>query len=214
MLALPSRIPAAGRLFRRLIGMVRQCGVDVSPKSAGLMTYGGTYAGAYLLRRGLFMPWELTEVMTADMAAEGLRRLCPIDLIAEALTPAPQGRFAKVAALEASLYMRNQLLRDTDWASMAHSLEVRVPLVDAQLLRALAPLVTKPMPRQAKQWLGASPKASLPPAVLARRKTGFQTPVQSWLQRDDRLQQWKRVPAFKAPGYPWARRWAYQVATA
>ena len=30
--------------------------------------------------------------------------------------------------------MRNQLLRDTDWASMAHSLEVRVPLVDAVLL--------------------------------------------------------------------------------
>ncbi len=27
--------------------------------------------------------------------------------------------------------MRNQLLRDTDWASMAHALEVRVPLVDS-----------------------------------------------------------------------------------
>ena len=36
--------------------------------------------------------------------------------------------------LESSLYMRNQLLRDTDWASMAHSLEVRVPLVDVELL--------------------------------------------------------------------------------
>ena len=43
--------------------------------------------------------------------------------------------FGKVAVLESSLYMRNQLLRDTDWASMAHSLEVRVPLVDAELLK-------------------------------------------------------------------------------
>ena len=34
--------------------------------------------------------------------------------------------------------MRNQLLRDTDWASMAHALEVRVPLVDAALLRCVA----------------------------------------------------------------------------
>ena len=30
-----------------------------NPKAAGLLKYGGTYAGAYLLRRGLFMPWEL-----------------------------------------------------------------------------------------------------------------------------------------------------------
>ena len=29
------------------------------PKAAGLLEYGGSYAGAYLLRRGLFMPWEL-----------------------------------------------------------------------------------------------------------------------------------------------------------
>ena len=40
--------------------------------------------------------------------------------------------------LESSLYMRNQLLRDTDWASMAHSLEVRVPLVDSKLLSQFA----------------------------------------------------------------------------
>ena len=37
--------------------------------------------------------------------------------------------------------MRNQLLRDADWASMAHSVEVRTPLVDASLLRQLAPLL-------------------------------------------------------------------------
>jgi asparagine synthase (glutamine-hydrolysing) len=42
--------------------------------------------------------------------------------------------------MESSLYMRNQLLRDTDWASMAHSLEVRVPLVDSKLLRSLVPI--------------------------------------------------------------------------
>jgi len=32
-------------------------------------------------------------------------------------------------------YMRQQLLRDADWADMAHSLEIRVPLVDLELLR-------------------------------------------------------------------------------
>jgi len=36
--------------------------------------------------------------------------------------------------LEATLYMRNQLLRDADWTSMAHSIELRVPLVDIEVL--------------------------------------------------------------------------------
>ena len=109
--------------------------------------------------------------------------------------------------------MRNQLLRDTDWASMAHSLEVRVPLVDATLLRALAPISSKLQTKPAKRWLAASPTVPLPGAVLNRTKTGFSTPVQTWLQQDERLHQWRRVPSFTVAGYPWARRWAYQVAT-
>ena len=32
--------------------------------------------------------------------------------------------------------MRNQLLRDADWAGMAHSLEIRTPLVDIAALTA------------------------------------------------------------------------------
>src|SRR5947209_2196748 len=36
--------------------------------------------------------------------------------------------------------------------------------------------------------------------------------VQTWLQQDERLHQWRRVPSFTVAGYPWARRWAYQVA--
>jgi len=32
--------------------------------------------------------------------------------------------------------MRNQLLRDADWAGMAHSVEILVPLVDIELLRS------------------------------------------------------------------------------
>jgi asparagine synthase (glutamine-hydrolysing) len=43
-----------GRLFRRVSApLLKQL---ISPKYAGLLEYGGSYAGAYLLRRGLFMP--------------------------------------------------------------------------------------------------------------------------------------------------------------
>src|SRR5207302_6458478 len=105
------------------------------------LTYAGNYAGAYLLKRGLFMPWELGRIMDKQFVVEGLRRLDPLGLIAASVHPAPRSAFGKVAALEASLYLRNQLLRDTDWASMAHSLEVRVPFVDTRLLEEVAPVV-------------------------------------------------------------------------
>jgi asparagine synthase (glutamine-hydrolysing) len=39
--------------------------------------------------------------------------------------------------------MRNQLLRDADWAGMAHGIEIRVPLVDLTLLRAIAPAIER-----------------------------------------------------------------------
>ncbi len=43
-----------------------------SPKYAGLLEYGGTYGGAYLLRCGLYMPWELSDLMDRhDAAAVG-----------------------------------------------------------------------------------------------------------------------------------------------
>jgi asparagine synthase (glutamine-hydrolysing) len=214
LFAMPSRIPFAGEVFRALADAAVRHFPRMGPKSGGLVTYGGSYPGAYLLRRGLFMPWELQHVMPASLAAEGLERLRPAEHIAAMLMPAPRSGFAKVAVLEASIYMRNQLLRDTDWASMAHSLEVRVPLVDAALLRALAPIASMLATKPAKRWLAASPVVPLPHAVLNRAKTGFGTPVQTWLQQDDRLHQWRRVPSFTVTGYPWARRWAYQVGLA
>jgi len=45
----------------------------------------------------------------------------------------PAGLVPRVSRLETSLYMGSQLLRDADAASMAHSLEVRVPLLDVEL---------------------------------------------------------------------------------
>ena len=81
------------------------------------------------------------EILGRDEAEYGLDQLKILDLVEEAITPDPGTPYGRIAALEASLYMRNQLLRDTDWASMAHSVEVRTPLVDAALLRQIAPLL-------------------------------------------------------------------------
>jgi asparagine synthase (glutamine-hydrolysing) len=210
-MAVPARIPWLGDLARRLLTGLDQFSHLVNPKAAGLLKYGGTYAGAYLLRRGLFMPWELEAVLGQDVAHFGLRRLNPLHGIEAALRPAPKAGFAKLAVLESSLYMRNQLLRDTDWASMAHSLEVRLPLVDVKVLRCLALATAKRAP-QSKRLLANSPRVPLPLKLAERSKTGFGTPIQTWLQRDKRIQEWRRIPALAIGNGSWARRWACQIA--
>jgi asparagine synthase (glutamine-hydrolysing) len=212
-LAIPGRIPGLGDLVRRLLSSLGYFSRGANPKAAGLLKYGGTYGGAYLLRRGLFMPWELATVIGADTARQGLRRLDPIKHIETRLRPRPMTSFGKVSVLESALYMRNQLLRDTDWASMAHSLEVRVPLVDVKLLSHVAP-VTTTNGSLSKRVLGNSPRVPLPSKVIGRSKTGFGTPIQAWLQHDTRIQHWRRVPALAVDRCAWARRWAFQVAGA
>jgi asparagine synthase (glutamine-hydrolysing) len=212
-LKVPAHVPFIGEIFRRMLiamGVARL----TNPKMVGLLKYGGTYAGAYLLRRGLFMPWELEAMLGKDIVRLGMRRLKPLRHLQDRLNPEPSTTFGKVAVLESSLYMRNQLLRDTDWASMAHSLEVRVPLVDAGLVRRLAPLLTQSTKWASKHILGNSPSLPLPAKVMERAKTGFVTPVETWLQRDARVQRWRKIPAFTANNCPWARRWAFEVAAA
>lgn len=173
------RVPAAGRAFRRVLApALRQL---TSPKYAGLLEYGGSFSGAYLLRRGLFMPWELPAMMGADAAAEGWRELETIARLDADSQPVENPRL-RVSGLELSWYMRNQLLRDADWAGMAHSLEIRVPFVDATLLRAILPLMVQTTPlRKVDMALAADP--AFPKPVLDRAKTGFVVPVRSWLQR-------------------------------
>src|SRR6185436_8118432 len=111
------------------------------PKKRLVHRYGRTWAGAYLLQRGLFLPSDLDAILGPEAAAHALERLQVLDRFEAAITPDPLTPYGRVASLEASLYMRNQLLRDADWASMAHSVEVRTPLVDIALLRQIAPLL-------------------------------------------------------------------------
>src|SRR4029077_9301282 len=100
-----------------------------------------SWAGAHRLRCGLFLPHELPVIMDPEIARDGLRRLKPLSRLAASLVPDPRSDSARVCVLESMHYMRNQLLRDADWAGMAHSIEIRVPLVDFKLLAGLAPAI-------------------------------------------------------------------------
>ena len=206
-----AQVPLLGALSRRaLMALVGPLGLN--PKAAGMLELGGTYAGAYLLRRGLYMPWELGTVLDRGTVAEGLRRLRPLALIGRELTPDPGSPFGRVASLESALYMRNQLLRDTDWASMAHSLEVRVPLVDSVLLGQVAPMTTAAGAVQDKRGLANAPSRPLPAAIANRAKTGFTTPVSTWMQERLATGGADLVPGGEAArSQPWARDWSRRV---
>jgi asparagine synthase (glutamine-hydrolysing) len=173
----PAAIPGLGRAFRLLAAPVLKH--FTSPKYAGLLEYGGSFGGAYLLRHSLFMPWELPTLLDGELVREGWRELQTLSRLEKTVDGIDSPR-CRVSALEMQWYMRNQLLRDTDWASMAHSLEVRVPLVDLTLLREVAPLlINGSMPD--KTAMAAAPARPLPPAILERKKTGFSVPVREWL---------------------------------
>jgi asparagine synthase (glutamine-hydrolysing) len=174
-------VPSVGKTFRWLSAPILRH--MTSPKYAGLLEYGGSYGGAYLLRRGLYMPWELPSVLDADMVREGWNDLQPLIHLEESIAGIGKDKL-KVSALELSFYMRSQLLRDVDWAGMAHSLEIRVPLVDINLFRTLLPsLVSRKPPT--KQDMALVPNKKLPEKIFKRPKTGFSVPVREWLLSGD-----------------------------
>jgi asparagine synthase (glutamine-hydrolysing) len=177
----------------------------IHPKLAGLTSLGSSIEGAYFLSRGLFLPQELPALIGADMAQEGLARLAGSPLGIDRADA--RDMTAAVGLLESTCYLRNQLLRDGDWASMDHSLELRTPLVDSQLLAELAPFVSGFRSGVGKALMSQSPVAPLPAAIASRPKTGFGVPMARWLSNSigggaDQRQNGRLHGKF------WARHWA------
>jgi asparagine synthase (glutamine-hydrolysing) len=183
------RVLRAARLGRALPGLgslwpTLTSGIG-SPKTAGLLRYGATLPGAYLLRRGLFLPEELPGLLGVEAAAAALRDHDPLADAAAALAEPTPVAAADLAAdpwlavhqLETTRYLRHQLLRDSDWAAMAHSVELRVPLVDPVLREHAARRGFAPARHGGKAAAVREAAPELPAELLARKRTGFYVPV-------------------------------------
>ena len=179
------------------------------PKAQGIPEFMGSLEGEYFLRRGLFLPQELPRLMGFEQAENGLQRLggCPPGVTG---ARAVNGEGA-VCMLDSKLYLRNQLLRDSDWASMAHSLELRTPLVDSALLDSVKQIHTTFSRGAGKVLLARSPNRALPDAIMNRPKSGFSVPMTEWLA--DASIRMERTPNGLLSGRrtPWTRRWASVV---
>jgi len=212
-LPLIRRAAALGRALRACGGTrawleppLAYCGARlIHDKMSWISLLSGSVESAYFLSRGLFHPGELTQLMGVEAARSGLERLggspCGITASGE------KDEVLTIGLLESTLYLRNQLLRDSDWASMAHSLELRTPLVDARLVETVAPLAHAFAGGIGKALLAGAPRTPLPSTITERRKTGFAIPIADWIGP-------AKGTADRAPvsrRMPWARAWARTI---
>jgi asparagine synthase (glutamine-hydrolysing) len=139
----------------------------------------------------------------------------------------------RVSCLELLVYLRNTLLRDADCMSMAHSLEVRVPLVDDVVTQTALrmPGAWKMSTGKRKPMLVTAAGRPLPAEILAQPKRGFEFPWSQWMRGQLRpvieealaepcaalkpVLQWQRVhelwQGFLAGRVHWSRVWVFVV---
>ena len=156
---------------------------DASRKASAAFLGPDSLPHAYFFTRLLFTPQAVASGLGGDCSSwssspwwrwlsDSSRRASSMD------------EFTGISWLELRSYMLNTLLRDTDAMSMCHSLEVRVPFLDAPLVEYVLSL-----PETAKRG-SARPKALLiealadllPEEIVAQRKRTFTFPWENWFR--------------------------------
>ncbi|MEQ8765242.1 MAG: asparagine synthase (glutamine-hydrolyzing) [Planctomycetota bacterium] len=150
-------------------------------------------ARAYFDSVSMQRPERILELATGDWREqlqdyhpfrhfERIYRSCP------ASDPVSRAQF-----VDFHTWLVDDILTKVDRASMAHSLEVRVPLLDHELCEFAARLRPdwKLHGREGKRLLKKALSTRVPPDVLQRRKHGFDMPLKEWLRGElkDRIEQ-------------------------
>jgi len=91
---------------------------------------------------------------------------------------------SRIQYVDMKTYLVDDILTKVDRASMAHSLEVRCPLLDHKLMELIAQIPSGLKLRQGKGKFifKKALERILPPAVLTRKKKGFAVPVAEWFR--------------------------------
>jgi len=170
-------------------------------RAASWMEHPSGWHSAYALMRGIFSPGETRSL---------LRRLglCPVEYRDRLPLPPLSVDKEMVSFLEVTRYMRNQLLRDSDVMSMANSLELRVPFVDANLWESVCSIAPATRFAPGKALLTRA-VPELPESVRTAKKQGFTLPVEEWRSITG-IPSDSNFPEDVRPG-TWARRMALAV---
>lgn len=167
----------------------------------------GSILGFYLLFRGIFTPAEAAKLAKTD-ESEAWKALAELEdelfrEDAKVLRGMHPVQF--LSYLETKLYMQNQLLKDSDFMAMRHSIEIRVPFVDCVVVKHVARISPERKLKgpNNKQVLVDAVKEKLPSQIYERKKMGFTFPFEKWL---------RELPEFSsAPAGHWSRSWTEYV---
>jgi asparagine synthase (glutamine-hydrolysing) len=219
---------------------LRHCGGVVPPQSRWaklpeMVRNGDDLLALYQLAYALFLPGFQGELLDSDFVeplADGLPLTQRQRLAAATRT---RTSLSAISIMEQRLFLGERLLRDNDVASMASSLEQRVPLVDQVLFESVdrLPELARYRPLGRKAMLRRIGLRGLDPALFERPKSGFVLPFDRWIRRGLKaaMDQTLRDPqaivpvglnpvaierlwrAFLdgAPGVYWSRVWAIFV---
>lgn len=168
-----------------------------------MVRHGDNLLSLYQLAYALFLPGFQSELLASDFAevlADGLPPAMCQRLNAETRGRTP---LSAISVMELRLFLGERLLRDNDVASMASSLEQRVPLVDQVLFESVDRLPDRAryLPLGRKAMLRRIGLRGLDPALFERPKSGFVLPFDRWIRRGlkDTMDQTLRDPQLVAP---------------
>lgn len=146
------------------------------------LSYGHP-VGEYLFLRGFYSPGTISSIL--DVEQQEIDRVLTSMPVPPELENLHGGN--RASWMETNYYMQDQLLKDTDYMSMSHGLEVRVPFLDDLLVDAAMQISPelKFAPGLPKSLLINTFKDVLPEPVWNRNKMGFTFPFQEWMRRFD-----------------------------
>jgi len=187
---------------------LRQGSGGVSPqnrwaKLSDMVRRGDDLLGLYQLAYALFLPTFQRELLApgyVEALADGLPLAMRQRLLSQTRDRTP---LSAISVMEQRLFLGERLLRDNDVASMASSLEQRVPLVDQVLFESVdrIPDEARYRPLGRKAMLRCIGLRGLDPALFERPKSGFVLPFDRWIRRGLRtaMDQTLRDPQAIAP---------------
>ena len=107
--------------------------------------------------------------------------------------------------------MKNQLLRDSDVFSMANSLEIRVPLLDRELVNYVLRINPKMKfdKKVNKIILADAARNLLPEEVISRKKMGFTLPFANWFSNS--IDDFDINPLYQGKEISWFKKWSLLV---
>jgi asparagine synthase (glutamine-hydrolysing) len=159
-----------------------------STKAAAVLETDGTLPQTFPVTRQLFALAERRALLGDAIVDAAHAHGDPyVRLLEDAVTRHPRaGLMSLVSYAEARTYMHDVLLRDTDQMSMAHGLEVRVPLLDHRLAEYVMglPDEVKEPGAVPKRLLVESLGSDLPAECVQRPKQGFVLPFDAWMKGD------------------------------